>query len=89
MTVLAGLLLIVVSLVVVLLLILLLIHLLVTEAPVQVLICCTRTTLGSLRATTPGLLLAASHSITPATRCITCVHLREKEAKHGLAVCPI
>ena len=66
------------------------VHLVLAEALIQVLILPTLAVLGrALRITAPRLSSAASYGVTPASSRLTCVHFREEQAKHRLAIRPI
>ena len=66
------------------------VHLVLAEALIQVLILPTLAVLGrAFRITAPRLSSAASHSVTPAASRFACVHFREEQAKHCLAIRPI
>ena len=66
------------------------VHLVLPEALIEVLILPTLAVLGrALRITAPRLSSTASNGISPASGCLTCVHFREEQAKHCLAVRPI
>ena len=89
----AGLLLVVVSFFFIVLLLfhlLPVVHLVFAEALIQILIDTALAVLGcALRITASCLGSAARYSVTPASSSLACVHFREEQAKHCLAVRPI